>query len=341
MEFQKIYVLCPVGIKTGGPELLHQLVYQINKISDKGKATIAYIGDPKRNKPVAEYKKYIGNDWIRVNQIDDKKENLIIFPETFLSMFDKYKYSIKYIWWLSVDNYLNGSSIRFNLESKGLFRTAKAYLRGAIKGYTKQIKSADKNLCQSYYAEEFLRNKYGILDNRIVYLSDYINDLYVNHSDESLSKDKQDIVLYNPKKGLEFTRKIIEKSKNKNWKWVPLIGLKNEQVKEYLETSKVYIDFGNHPGKDRFPREAAILGCCVITDKRGAANYFKDVPIADKYKYEDNDKNIPEIIQMIEYCIKNYSIARNDFEDYREYIKSEKAAFTDDVVKIFGEKKNQ
>ena len=165
--------------------------------------------------------------------------------------------------------------------------------------------------------------------------------MYVNHSDESLSKDKQNIVLYNPKKGLEFTQKIIEKSKGKNWKWVPLIGLKNEQVKEYLETSKVYIDFGNHPGKDRFPREAAILGCCVLTDKRGAANYFKDVPIADKYKYEDKDKNIPKIIQMIEYCIENYSIARNDFEDYREYIKSEKATFTDDVVKIFGEKKNQ
>ena len=102
MEFQKIYVLCPVGIKTGGPELLHQLVYQINKISDKGRATIAYIGDPKQNKPVTEYKKYIGNDWIKASQIEDKKENLVIFPETFLSMFDKYKYSIKYIWWLSV-----------------------------------------------------------------------------------------------------------------------------------------------------------------------------------------------------------------------------------------------
>ena len=256
-------------------------------------------------------------------------------------MFDKYKYSRKYIWWLSVDNYLNGSSIEFNLETKGLLHTVKAFVKGTIKSYTKQIKSADKNLCQSYYAEEFLRNKYGISDNKIVYLSDYINDLYVNHSDESLSKDKQNIVLYNPKKGLEFTQKIIEKSKGKNWKWVPLIGLKNEQVKEYLETSKVYIDFGNHPGKDRFPREAAILGCCVLTDKRGAANYFKDVPIVDKYKYEDKDKNIPKIIQMIEYCIENYSIARNDFEDYREYIKSEKATFTDDVVKIFGEKKNQ
>lgn len=339
MNVKKIYVLCPMGVKTGGPELLHQLVYQINQIFDEKKAIMAYIGNSEQKVPVDEYKKYIGDNWINANQIVDRQENLIIFPETFLSLFNKYKYSSKYIWWLSVDNYLNGSSFKFNVNKIGLLRTLMCYLRGGIKDYASQIKNADKNLCQSYYAEDFLKSEYKISSDKIAYLSDYINDLYVNSNYESQKNDRRNIVLYNPKKGLDFTKKIIKKSTNKNWKWVPLIGLKNEEVKRYLETSKVYVDFGNHPGKDRFPREAAILGCCVLTDKRGAAKYFKDVPIPDKYKYEDKNKNIPKIIQMIEYCIDNYETASTDFKDYRNYIKSEKDGFKQDVIKIFGGEK--
>lgn len=335
MKFKKIYVLCPIGIKTGGPELLHQLVCQINKVFGEKKAIIAYVGNYKKDKPVNEYRKYIGNNWISADQINDKQENLIIFPETCLSLFNRYKHATKYIWWLSVDNYLNGSSIQFNLKKIGVLRTVNSYLRGNIKSYTPQIKRANKNLCQSYYAEDFLRHRYNIPDERIAYLSDYINDLYVKNSSKSQMIPKNNIVLYNPKKGLKFTKKIINRSKNKNWKWVPLIGLKNEEVKRYLETSKVYIDFGNHPGKDRFPREAAILGCCVLTGKRGAANYFKDVPIANKYKYKDEEKNISKIIRMIEYCIDNYETAHKDFIDYRKYIKSEKENFIQDVTNIF------
>ena len=46
-----------------------------------------------------------------------------------------------------------------------------------------------------------------------------------------------------------------------------------EQVVDLMSESKVYIDFGNHPGKDRIPREAVINGCCVITGVRGSARF--------------------------------------------------------------------
>jgi hypothetical protein len=102
-----------------------------------------------------------------------------------------------------------------------------------------------------------------------------------------------------------------------------------------LQKAKVYIDFGNHPGKDRIPREAAILGCCVITGKRGSAAFFEDVPIPDEYKFEDKEKNIPKIIDKIKDCLENYEKRYEDFDYYREVIKNEPQKFIEDLRKIF------
>ena len=37
-----IYILCPVDVKTGGTELLHQLAFQLNSSSSNVRAKIAY-----------------------------------------------------------------------------------------------------------------------------------------------------------------------------------------------------------------------------------------------------------------------------------------------------------
>ena len=88
--------------------------------------------------------------------------------------------------------------------------------------------------------------------------------------------------------------------------WVPLVGMSNDQVLNYLKTSKVYIDFGNHPGKDRLPREAAICGCCIITGKKGAAAFKEDIPISETYKFDDKASSIPYIVEKIRLLLKNY-----------------------------------
>ncbi|HOL22470.1 MAG TPA: hypothetical protein PLQ41_06420, partial [bacterium] len=120
-----------------------------------------------------------------------------------------------------------------------------------------------------------------------------------------------------------------------NIKFVPLISMSRMQVIETLKKAKVYIDFGNHPGKDRIPREAAIMGCCVITGKRGSAAYFEDVPIPEKYKFEDKKENIPKIIERIRDCLENYNERYKDFDNYREIIRKEPEKFVEDMKKIF------
>ena len=184
------------------------------------------------------------------------------------------------------------------------------------------------HLVQSAYAYHYVTERVGISKDKVMYVSDYIGDIYRIKLPEI---QRQDIVLYNPKKGLEALRPIIEKT---SWvKWVPLIGLSEEDMTAYMHISKVYIDFGNHPGKDRIPREAAMCGCCVITNKRGSAAYYEDVPIPDRYKFEaEND--IDNIQGCIRYICDNFYEAQCDYDEYRRKISREKEIFYEDVKKF-------
>ena len=101
-----------------------------------------------------------------------------------------------------------------------------------------------------------------------------------------------------------------------------------------MKQSKAYIDFGNHPGKDRLPREAAINGCCVITDRRGSAAFSQDVPIPDEYKFEDTDDNIPQIVDKINDTLSNYNNKKHDFDEYRNKILAEHQQFISDLSKV-------
>lgn len=325
----KVYVLCPAYSKTGGPELLHQLVKKMNDFNID--ANIVYFRTNKDNKAYrnSEFDIYT-QTYIELDGIEDKEENLLIIPEisTAIKLSKKFKNIKKAIWWLSVDNFLKGYRIFKPIETTGVYTYIKSLIKGRILFNFNYIKNIEYHLCQSYYAIDFLKSK-GIEEP--LYLSDYINNTFLEDNIKKI--EKQDIVLYNPKKGFEFTNKIINLSPD--FKWVPIKNLTTQQVKELLLKSKVYIDFGNHPGKDRFPREAAMCGCCIITGKRGSAAFDKDVPIGEEFKFDDKSQNIPVIVQKIKQCFENYEIENRKFDKYRQYIKSEEKAFEEDIKRIF------
>jgi len=83
---------------------------------------------------------------------------------------------------------------------------------------------------------------------------------------------------------------------------------------------------------DRIPREAALAGCIVITNKNGAANYDKDVPIPSQYKFEKFDSYC--IVECIEKCVNDYESKREEFNDYRKWIASQYEEMEDYVKNI-------
>lgn len=314
---KKIYILCPANTVTGGPELLHQLNFKLNELGYN--SVIKYIGIKKGISPIPDrYKVY--NPKYDID-IKDNKDNFIIVPEIYTNELKKYKYINKIIWWLSVDNYfVSKKNIKYKIKS--IF---------GLRDFNYKDKDII-HLVQSVYAREFLKSN-GIKIENINYLSDYLNDIFIKESYKNVNKKKRNCVLYNPKKGFEFTNKLIANSNN--IEWIPLVNLNINEMTNLLQTSKVYIDFGNHPGKDRIPREAAINGCCILTGLRGSAKYKEDVDILDEFKFNDDDKNISKIINKINYIFNNYSEESKKFENYRNKIRNEKQKFEEDVKDIF------
>ena len=205
-----------------------------------------------------------------------------------------------------------------------------SFLKGK-KGCTLSLKDIAKldvtSAYQSEYAQNFLQNN-GFRE--MFPLKDYIN---IEHCKEFTTKDREDIILYNPKKGLAFTRNLIKLMPEV--KWVPIINMRREQVIEAMRKAKVYIDFGYHPGKDRLPRECAMNGLCIITGKKGSARFYEDVWIDNKYKFDNKENEIDNIVSCLKETIENYEEAINDFRLYRYMISLEKSEFEYQIQHFF------
>lgn len=332
LEGKTIYLLCPAYSKTGGPELLHQLANLLNRLGFN--AVMAYIPKGKSQDYVHPELSEYGNPYINYLQIEDESRNLLIIPEIYVAKSRKFKKIKKAIWWLSVDFFASSYNPIACYKERGFFRTILHSWR-FLQFPLLTVHTVPYHLCQSYYAIQFLKS-HGIKDEKIAYLSDYLNDTYLDDSVVSF-KDRKPYVLYNPKKGKKFTDQLMKY--RPDLRWFPIQNMTTQEVRQLLLMSMVYIDFGSHPGKDRIPREAAISGCCVITGKNGAAKYYEDIPIPDEFKFDANAENIPDIIRTIDECIRNYDEQISKFEGYRTFIKGEKGLFIEDTKKIFAAEK--
>lgn len=300
------YIVCPAKIQSGGPELAHQMCCELNKL---GKNAYMYYAESNRLEPVdvdapQKYLKYKTTHVTDIREVENG-DNIVIVPEAATAWISGIKNCKKALWWMSVDNYIH------NTKEKDLPQ---------IREYV------DIHLVQSKYAYEYVKNTVGVSEDKIMYVSDYIGEKYLLDIPEV---KRMNIALYNPKKGLERIKPIIENTSD-FLKWIPLINLSEEDMIAYMHISKIYVDFGNHPGKDRIPREAAACGCCVVTNRRGSATYYEDVSIPDKYKIDD-ESNIIMISSILNKICTDYNNVHKDFNDYREKIFNEKEKFCKEI----------
>ena len=305
-----IYVLAPQSHTSGGAELAHQLCSAINSITDVP-AYMCYVDlDAPFEKALgmnvpapAAYEIY-GTDHVKDANVLDNPDSVIIFPEGLTLSMPYYPHAKKVLWWMSVDNYIvstNESNLSFIKDNMCL------------------------HLYQSYYAKDYVEKK--IPGANGLYLSDYINEAHGKFIYPP--QLRENIGLYNPAKGYNEIKPLIDKA---SWlTWVPLVNMDIPHMVLMMEAGKVYVDFGNHPGKDRIPREAAANGCCVITNKKGAAAFDGDVPIPVQYKFENPSDNLEEIDALLHDICDNFAQHQAQFQSYREMIAGEKDKFYKDV----------
>jgi len=318
--FKKIILFIPNTNLSGGPELFYQLGESLKNLELN--AFVFFFGDGDSKKSRNRFSKYNVNF---IEKFIDDEKNLLVFPDSFTKLIESYPKSQKCIFWCSIDNYYRYKG--FN-KLENIIKKFGSLLKTRVPLY--KLKKLN-HISQSNYATQYLIKK-GI---NSYFLGDYIaHEFYINNSVRLI---KEDFVLYNPKKGFKFIRKLINFCSN--IKFVPIEKMTPDEVNIILSKAKIYIDFGRHPGKDRIPREAALNQCCIITNTMGSAGNDIDMPIPLEYKFRKIDNNsLIKIQSLIQRIFLNYEYETLKFDRYRDSINKEKAEFNKNCEEIFCQK---
>lgn len=321
-RMDKVLILCPLAV-TGGPEAMHQLA---GTLRDKGvNAWIMYYGGPHQGRVVVkagtlqathsteehtpECYRHYGARVATSCQLD--KSLCIVVPEVLQQNIQSLKPAHVALWWLSVDNALvAGRPLR---EPEAL---------------KKWIKSIPLHLTQSVYAAAWL-NANGQHEHWM--LTDY-TDLEFTRTLPVLGERTRQI-LYNPRKGAALADRLRQQMRD--WQFVPLQNFTKLEVRNLMQSSRYYVDFGHHPGKDRLPREAAASGCVVLTLRAGAAQFFEDVPIDAIYKFTKPDVDNGALSESLRKIDTDYPSHWQAQQRYRSRIRQEKSIFDAEALAIF------
>ena len=320
-----VYILCTSNFATGATESLHLLCHTLRKKKIDARMIYAEenhkigdliyrLGHPGHgNVDVCQgwYKHVTSNgknkqfdiyDTVSIDKIEDDNLNTLIVPEIYLNALNKFNNLTKAIWWLAA-----------RVNSDGTYDFEKWFNF-----------NRDRNTYHLYNskAAEFMLSNLNATNY-------YQLKTFVNENIKSSNKTKENIICYNPKKGLEYTEKILKLLPE--YEHVPITNMSPEQVTNILSRSKLYIDFGHHPGRERLPREAILCNCCIISSFVGSAMFFEDMPIKEFYKFEKQDENINEIVKLAKEIMNDYKVHFTNFEHYKNILKNNKAQFNIDV----------
>lgn len=309
-----IYIACPAAHATGGTELLHQLCEEFRLRGVEAKlwyhnARSGALPTPQR---FMHYRVAY-----TLEPPPDRGDVFLIVPEVNTDLLYRFNYVKKCIWWLSVDFYKFAYRTYRYVINRYVFRH-RYFLFGR----------ADEDilhLYQSEYARQYLASHEV---KKLFPLSDYLSDQFLRSDLEEGRCERGGRVLYNPKKGMKYTKLIASLLRDcPSIQFVPIERMNPAQIAGLMRESAVYIDFGHHPGKDRLPREAASMGCSVIVARVGSAANSVDVPVPDKYKFSLSVDGLRRASLLIKEIVASPHAYEIDFSAYREKIRAEKQLF--------------
>lgn len=272
--------------------------------------------------------------------------DLVIWPEVWTHLIDALQLepslnAAKYqsaIWWLSVNNNKGRFAPQQFLKRRDILHLVQSsYARDYVR--SKLSAATSGNGVGSGAKKDNKQEHVLTMTEFIPYTSSEFS-LPLTPATKGVSKEqKLNLVVYNPAKGMHWTDEIIRRACGKQAKterdgsvtsgggirFCPIgkgLGgrerMTGEEVVELLKTAKVYIDFGPHPGMDRLPREAALAGCVVITNREGAANFDDDVPLPSEFKFAQF--NVGKIFSLIKDCCATHDEYAKKLETYKEWI---------------------
>ncbi len=322
MSAQRYVILCPRKTETGGPEALHQLGAAL--IAAGHDAAMHYVPARASNQCPPRYLHY----GVPVAyQLADRPDVVVVIPEVMTDWVWRLHHAQRLIWWLSVAFYRQ--------RPKKWTKRAKLWLRERLpsrRPYTFQPLPRLKHVYHGEYVRRFLVGN-GIDD--ALPLCEFLSPAFLMSEAEVPAGPRRNQGLYNPRKGLAFTQQVIAACADTSIEFLPLSGYNEDELRALFGSSKLYIDFCEHPGRDRMPREAASCGCVVFTGQRGSAGNPVDVPLPPFYKLDEQQ---PETLaalraRLLQAC-EAYDEHRHAQAGYRQWIRSLPQAFGADVARV-------
>ncbi|WP_164478015.1 hypothetical protein [Nocardioides pantholopis] len=315
---------------------LHQLVDALRRLDLN--AFLAPFPGTESNPDVQEYQSFDAP--IHVGPVPDDPSSVIVVPEAYVPLARQFKQATPVIWWLSIDK-----------STTEMFRMAKRrgelwnilfwreYLGRARRGIG-QLNTIENrrtlrraiHIAQSHYAWAYL---YVARNISASIVSDYTYTAQGPGSEvgEGRSPGAPYRVAYNPMKGGQYIPAI--RSLLPEVEWLPLTGMRADQVANALASCHVYLDLGFHPGKDRIPREAALAGCAVVTRRIGAAAFHDDMPLPWSAKVGVGGVDSAEVARVVRATLSDLQQANKAQRPYVDWILGEEARFLDEVQRVF------
>ncbi|UTT68309.1 hypothetical protein NMQ03_13720 [Arthrobacter sp. DNA4] len=327
-----IFVLYHRGLRTGGPEALHQLVDMLRELGQD--AYLVPHPHTAGNDRVEQYGIY---DAPEAPEIIDSAENVVVYPETYVHEMSHIKQARRMCWWLSIDNSLTFMAERmWYRNTVSLFEKAKEaavpFARMWKNGVTPAKMRTDKDvihLVQSSYAWAFVATRLDVVPSLV---SDYTPTREFQAT--ATAKRNRQLVTYNPAKGGHIID-AVKAASPPTIEWQPIVGMTRAEVVATLQQCGVYLDLGHHPGKDRMPREATLSGALTIVARRGSGAFYADVPIPWEHKITPGDTEVATAAAMLPQLIANFEQEVAKQASYRETILNERSRFKREVEDVF------
>ena len=311
---------CPSNsLLNGGAETLHQFAFHLRE--NNFETYINYFP----NTDSVNLPENLLSYQIPIRDFEDNYNIINIIPEVETSRTKLISKGKCVIYWLSVDSYF-----RRNLD-KPFWKNWNNYRKSMKKRVFLFNLKKYHHLANSYYALNFL-NKQRLNASLI---RGYISNVFDGKFKE---ENKENIVLYNPKKDQIHYKRILNQFPQ--YKFVALSEMSKVELKQMYLKSKIFMDLGTHPGRERMPREASVMGCVLILAKRGSAENDFDVPINRIYKFDLKKKDVyQDIGNLIQDIFDNFQNHIDSFKSYRKEISyfHDKGIFNENI-KIFATK---
>ncbi len=333
-----IIVMCPGNVISGGVNSLLNLCGSLNKNGFSAKIYFYDIDNDIINSHIVQsynVEQYRGEL--------DLENNIVVAPETQTTRIKNLKKATKVVYWLGLLYYYKNPEWKFPFNykimrkliachsyagySNGAFELAKRRLNEYAKSKI-NIWTADYiHLSNSYFVTEYCKNK-GAKHAYTIQ-----NPVHDEFYDKDINPKREKYILLGQRSSHLFM--WLLRIVFKDYKIFKLKRMSHAEVMKYLSKSTVFVELGINHGRDRLPREAALLGNVVFMNRRGSSSNKADYNLDKYYILKNNILNYFQIIKKIKNTLDNYQTHFEKQSEFRQQLIKEKNDFNNNVKKVF------